>query len=203
MKKYFALSIFVLFTICAAAQSAPVKDPYTFGLPDAWRMERTSFPPPFAPKVKLSGTEEIRFPPGWGSPGSEQYWSMAYLLWLNTGQKIDAKVLEDNLQIYYDGLVITGGGPVHHNIPPDKLISTKVHMKKIKTEPDDLVTYSGTIDMLDYMAMKPVRLNVVGHIKACSSKTHFPVFLEMSPKPFTDPLWLDLKKMKKDFTCNE
>ncbi|HTI12716.1 MAG TPA: hypothetical protein VL832_29290 [Puia sp.] len=175
--------------------------PYSFGVPDRWRIERSSFPPPFAPKVKLTGVEEIRFPPGWGVAGSEDYWSVAYLLWLDAGQKIDEAVLQENLKIYYDGLVITGGGPVPHNIPKDKLVPTRVHIQKIKAEPDDVDTYSGTIDMLDYMAMKPMTLNYMVHVKSCNDKGHFPVFLELSPKPFTDVIWHDLKRMKKDFTC--
>jgi hypothetical protein len=177
--------------------------PYTFGIPDGWRIERSAFPPQFAPQIKLKGIEEIRFPAGWGVAGSEDYWSVAYLLWLDAGQKIDEGVLQENLKSYYDGLVLTGGGPVPHNISKDKLLPTKVHIQKIKAEPDDVDTYSGTIDMLDYMAMKPITLNYMVHVKSCSDKYHFPVFLELSPKPFSDVIWHDLKKMKKNFTCVE
>ena len=177
--------------------------PYTFDVPDGWRMERSLSPPPFAPRFGLSGIEEIRFPPGWGIFGKEDYWSVAYLFWLDAGQKIDAGVLQDNLRIYFDGLVQIGGGAVPHNIPPDKLLPTVVHIRKIKAEPDDRETYAGTIDMLDYMAMKPIRLNVMVHVKECSAQKHVPLFIEASPKPEKDAIWNDLKRMKTNFRCPE
>jgi len=177
--------------------------PYTFQVPDGWRIERTAFPPPFAPDIKLHGIEEIRFPAGWGVAGSEDYWSLAYLFWLDAGQKIDEDVLKEMLKTYYDGLVITGGGPVPHNIPKDKMVETKVHIRKITTEPDDLATYAGTVEMLDYMAMKPITLNYKAHTKACNSKDHFPLFLELSPRPFEDVIWNNLEYMKKRFIYDE
>lgn len=177
--------------------------PYTFDIPQNYRIERTSFPPPFALGIKLKGIEEIRFPPGWGTAGKDDYWSLAYLYWLNAGQNIDADVLRETLTTYFDGLVIRGGGPVPHNIPPDKLIPTKVNIQKIRTESDDAATWSGTIDMLDYMAMKPIRLNFLAHMKSCTGQKHTAVFVEASPKAYTDPLWTDLKKMKQNFKCGE
>ena len=176
---------------------------YHFGVPDGWRLERTTSPPPFAPKFGFAGIEEIRFPPGWGVFGKPDYWSVAYLFWLDEGQKVDGEVLQDNLKIYFDGLVQIGGGSVPHNIPKDKLILTAAHIQKIKSEPDDKETFSGTIDMLDYMAMIPMRLNVMAHLKECSAQHHLPLFIEISPKPYADVIWSDLKKMKKEFKCEE
>src|SRR6202012_4181926 len=129
---------------------------YTFGVADGWRIERYAYPPAFAPAVKLTGIEELRLPAGWGVAGSDGYWSAAYLLWLDAGQKIDAAVLQENMRIYYDGLIATNVG---RNTPADNMIPTRVSIKKVAAEPDDVETSSGTIDMLDFMAMKPLRLN--------------------------------------------
>jgi hypothetical protein len=177
------------------------ESPYAFGLPAGWRAERTASPPPFAPEFSLRGVEEIRFPPGWGVVGQPDYWSVAYLFWLDAGQKIDTVVLKNNLKIYFDGLVQIGGGRTPHNIPRDKLILTTVHARKVKTEADDKETYQGTIDMLDYMAMKPMRLNFAAHVKVCSAQNHVPLFIEASPKPSNDVIWSRLQTMKKDFKC--
>jgi hypothetical protein len=138
---------------------------------------------------------------------SNEYWSVAYLLWLDAGQTIDEASLQEMLYTYYEGLVVNGGGPVAHQIPADKKVPTKVQLKKIKPEQDDLETYAGTIDMLDYMGMKPMRLNCLVHVKACDGGSddhrHIPVFFEISPKPFTDILWSDLKRMKQHFSCTD
>ncbi len=171
--------------------------PYHFGLPEGWRIERATFPPPFAPNVQLKGIEEMRFPPGWGVAGSDEYFSVSFLLWLDGGQTINEFVLEEMFRRYFDGLI-------SNNVPKnarDKIILTKVQIKKIKPGPDDLETYGGTIDILDYMALKPLRQNVLVHIKSCTDKLHVPVFFEISPKPFDDPLWTKLKSLKQQFSC--
>jgi hypothetical protein len=176
--------------------------PYKFGIPDGWRREPYSLPPSFAPEFALKGIEELRLPPGWGVAGSPEYWSPAYLWWLNGGQKVDAASLQENIRAYFAGLVVNGGGPVKHDIPADKMVTTKVEIRAIKTEPDDVSTYAGTVDMLDYMAMKPMRLNFLAHIKDCGDPGHIPVFMELSPKPYDDAIWGELKQMKKRFTLN-
>jgi len=179
--------------------------PYSFVAPDGWAVERIPLPPAFAPGWVLKGMEEIRFMPGWGIAGRPDYWSLAYLFWLDGGQRVDEAVLQENIRAYFDGLVVMGGGPVKHNIPADKMVTTRVQIKAIKPEPDDVSTFTGTLDMLDYMAMKPIRLNFMAHIKSCGSGGHIPLFLELSPKPFADDadIWYELRQPKKKFVCEE
>ena len=175
--------------------------PYQFPAPDGWRGEPYSLPPAFAPKVTLQGVEEVRLPSGWGVAGSPEYWTVGYLWWLKAGQKIDETVLQQNIQAYYEGLVVIGGGPVKHQIPADRMVPTKVQIKAIKPEPEDVSTYMGTVDMLDYMAMKPIRLNLLVHVRNCGDPNHIPLFLELSPKPYDDDIWYPLKQLKKQFRC--
>ena len=174
--------------------------PYKFGSLNGWRIERYLFPPPFAPDVKLKGIEELRLPPGWGVASSNEYWSAAFLYWLDKGQTINADVLKEMLTTYFDGLIKANIAP---NTPKDKLTPTKVSIQKIQPEADDIETFSATISMLDFQAMKPITLNYMAHVKSCNDKNHFPVFAELSPKPYTDALWNDLKKMMQQFECSE
>ena len=139
--------------------------------------------------VALQGIEEVLLPSGWGVAGSPEYWSVGLLWWLKAGQKIDEAVLQQNMQAYYDGL-------------SNKMGATKVQIKTIGTEPDDVRTYMGTVDMLDFMAMKPLRLNFVAHVRDWGDPGHFPVFLELSPKPYDDAIWDQLKQLKKRFKLN-
>ena len=37
----------------------------------------------FAPSIKYKGVEDIRFTPGWGKAGSEEYWTYAFLWFLD------------------------------------------------------------------------------------------------------------------------
>jgi hypothetical protein len=177
--------------------------PYHFDAPEGWPVERSALPPRWAPDWTLKGIEEIRFAPGWGIHDRPDYWSLAYLFWLEKGQRVDAQVLETQLHSYFDGLIKTGGGAVPHNIPADKMVPTRVSIQKIRTEPDDAETFAGTIDMLDYQAMRPIRLNITAHVKDCPGQKHTGLFIEASPKPLTDPLWQDLKQAKTHFSCGD
>ncbi|HMH23583.1 MAG TPA: hypothetical protein VK563_17475, partial [Puia sp.] len=125
--------------------------PYKLIAPAGWTVEHAWFPPPFAPGVKLKGMEDIRFPPGWGDATSEEYWSVAYLLWLDAGQPIDAAVLQNNLTIYYNELTTGGAGRRGYEITADMAVPTQVTIRKSKAEPGDLETYTGTIHMFDYL----------------------------------------------------
>jgi len=175
--------------------------PYRFTAPGNWAVERSSFPPPFAPNVKLTGIEEIRFMPGWGVAGANDYWSLAYLFWLDAGQRVDASVLKEMIQTYYDGLIVNGGGGGPRNIPKEKIFPTKVSVLHVKTEEGDTDTWTGTVDMLDYKLLTPMRLYFTAHRKACADRTHFPLFVELSPKPFEDPIWRELRQPKENFEC--
>jgi hypothetical protein len=129
------------------------------------------------------------------------YWSFAPLFWIKAGPKIDEAVLRDNIQAYYEGLVVVGGRSVKHAIPADKMVPTKVELTAIKAEADDVNTYKGTIWMLDYMAMKPMRLNIMVHVIKCDNPHYVPVLLQLSPKPYDDEVWTELWRVKKQFRC--
>jgi hypothetical protein len=173
--------------------------PYTLILPDNWRIERAYVPGPFSPHFGLRGVEDIRFPPGWGIAGSEEYWSVAYLFWLEPGQAVDAGVIQNNLKTYYDELI--AGAQVRRNlhVPPGTIKPAQVTIKRLTAEPDDRETYTGTIAMYDYLAGKPIVLNYLVHLKSSSGQNHIPLFLEISPQPFTHPLWNRLKEIKQKF----
>jgi hypothetical protein len=150
----------------------------------------------------MKGMDDLRFPPGWRDQGSDEYWSFAYLLWLDGGQPIDIPILQDNLKLYYEGLI--GNAVARDHIPADKLVPVQVKLKKIATEGDDKETYTGTIEMLDYMAQKPMTLNCVVHVKkSCAGQGQIPIVFELSPKAFGQGIWEELTHMGHSFRCGE
>jgi len=175
--------------------------PYKWMMPEGWRGEPSYLPGTNSPHFPFKAIEDIRFPPGWGVAGSDEYWSVAYLFWLDAGQKIDADVVKASLVTYYDDLV--AGAIIRRNltIPPGTIKPVQVTTKKIAAEPDDRETYSGTIAMFDYMGKKPMTLNYLVHVKTCSAGGHTALFLEISPKPFEHPVWSKLKEPKQKFSC--
>jgi hypothetical protein len=77
--------------------------------------------------------EDVRFASGWDDEKSPQYWSYAYLWWLEDDPKIDAATLEKHLTAYYEGLV--GRNLTGRNIPAGKVIPTRVQLKSTRADP--------------------------------------------------------------------
>jgi hypothetical protein len=78
--------------------------PYHFSIPKDWSIERFLIPISFAPQISYKGVEDIRFAPGWANEKSEEYWSYAFLWYLDGRPEINSAIIADNLKNYYTGL---------------------------------------------------------------------------------------------------
>ena len=175
--------------------------PYTLNFPKGWDVERFLIPIEFAPQIPYKGVEDIRFTPGWANVKTDEYWTYAFLWYLDDTPKINAKIVENNLTAYYSGLV--GRNIVSRKIPADKLVTVKTEIKKVKTDKGDLKTFNGTIYMLDYMEQKPITLNCIVHLKSCAGQNKTFIFNEISPKPYSDNIWQSLNKLWTNFSCDK
>jgi hypothetical protein len=175
--------------------------PYDLVVPNGWGVERFPLPPDFAPQMNYKGIEDLRFAPGWGDSTSVEYWSYSYLWWLDGNPKIDATSLQVNLKAYYSGLV--GRNITRRKIPANKVVPTQVTIKKIKAAEGDVETYSGSIQMLDYMTQQRIVLNTLIHVRHCELQKHTPVFVEISPKPFAHSIWKQFYKIIERFQCDQ
>src|SRR5262245_29619798 len=81
------------------------KSPYVLDTIQGWGIERFLIPISFAPSIPYKGVEDIRFTPGWAKKTSNEYWSYAFLWYLDGTVTFDAKTIENNLKEYYTGLV--------------------------------------------------------------------------------------------------
>lgn len=174
------------------------KAPYSLEIPHGWTIERFLIPIEFAPQIPYKGIEDIRFTPGWGSSKSNEYWTYAFLWYLDGTPKINLKNIKANLKAYDSGLVDRNITP--RKIPSGKLITVEVKAQKEKKQKGDLRTFAGTIYMLDYMEQKPIVLNFTVHIKINASQNKTFLFTEISPRPHTDNVWRKLDQLWLDFT---
>ena len=177
------------------------KPPYSLMISAGWTTELFSLPPGFAPQITYKGVEDIRFAPGWEDPKSEEHWTYSFLWWLDGRPAVNAAALQANLKAYYAGLVarnITG-----RNIPASKIVPTTVAIRKIRTTPNDLETYTGTITMLDYHTAQPMVLNCMIHVKDCKIETRLAIYLELSPQPFAHAVWKKMNQMGQNFECKK
>ncbi|MEP7322234.1 MAG: hypothetical protein ABI761_09950 [Saprospiraceae bacterium] len=174
--------------------------PYSLPTNSGWDVERFMIPISFAPGITYHGIEDIRFAPGWGKVSTTDYWSYAFLWFLNESPDFNSKRIKKNLQLYYTGLI--GSNIEKRKIPANKLFQTKASIKKMKTEKGDLKTFSGSIYMLDYMEQKPITLNCKVHVKSCSGLPNMFIFYEISPQPWSGEIWKSLDKLWQDFDCS-
>ena len=175
--------------------------PYTFSIPNGWDVERFLVPISFAPEIKYKGVEDIRFAPGWGNAMSGEYWSYAFLWYLDGRVATNEKIIESNLKSYYTGLVASNIEP--RKIPAEKLVAVNTNFIKVETAEGDLETFRGTIYMLDYMQQKPIMLNCIVHLINCKGQNKTFLFHEISPKPYQDAVWKSLNQLCFDFACDK
>lgn len=175
------------------------KPPYNLVLPSGWTSERFSIPIDFAPNIPYKGVEDLRFAPGWAKRTSADYWSYAYLWWLEGKPKINVASLRKNLTAYYSGLVAKNINSKH--IVPSKVIPTTVILKKIKSSViNSSQLYSGTITMLDYMTQSPIKLNCLIHVTTYNRQNYTAVFFELSPNSVDHIIWQQLHAIQGSFS---
>lgn len=207
MKKLFVLTLFLI-SQCTYAQDQTKEfdaekwdPPYTLITPDGWGVERFLIPIEFAPSIPYKGVEDLRFAPGWSDSKSSGYWTYAFLWYLDGPPEASSKIIEENLAAYYTGLI--DRNIERRKIPAEKIVPVKTSIKKINTHPGDSETYSGTIKMLDYMEQQPITLNCIVHLKSCAGQNKTFMFYEISPKAFTDNVWISLDQLWTLFDCSK
>jgi len=175
--------------------------PYHLPMPTGWNFERFLIPISFAPEISYKGVEDIRFTPAWANVKSDEYWTYAFLWYLDSVPKTDANIIAKNLTAYYTGLIKSN--TPNANISTEKIMPVIASFKKIPTDKGDLETYTGTIEMLDYMQKKPIVLNCIVRIKSCKEQNKTLLFYELSPQPFTHSNWTKLNQLWLDFKCTK
>ncbi|HEY5773194.1 MAG TPA: hypothetical protein VIS75_11215 [Chitinophagaceae bacterium] len=176
------------------------KAPYVLDTLKGWGIERFLIPIGFAPSIPYKGVEDIRFTPGWAKKITNEYWSYAFLWYLDGKVTLDAKTIEHNLKAYYTGLIKVNSDS---SKIADKLFPVTSSIKPGTTEKEDLKTFEGSVTMLDYMSKQPITLNVVIHIRSCAGKDKTFVFHEISPMPYSDEVWKRLHQLWVNFKCNK
>ena len=174
--------------------------PYVLDMLTGWDVERFLIPISFAPFIRYKGVEDIRFTPGWAKKTTDEYWSYAFLWYLDGTPTFDANTIENNLKAYYTGLIKVN---TDSSKIADKLFPVTSSIKPRSTEKGDLKTFEGSVNMLDYMSQQPITLNFVIHVRPCAGKDKTFVFHEISPRPYSDDVWKRLHQLWVNFKCDK
>jgi len=174
--------------------------PYVLDTIKGWDVERFLIPISFAPAIPYKGVEDIRFTPGWAKKTTNEYWSYAFLWYLEGTVALDANTIENNLKAYYSGLIKVNSDSAKI---ADKLFPVTSSIRARTTEKEDLKTFEGSVTMLDYMSKQAITLNVVIHVRICAGKDKTFVFHELSPMPYSDDVWKRLHQLWVNFKCDK
>lgn len=102
MKKLLGFTL--LLTLLGPLHAAGPERPSILKEPADWRFEGMAIPPGFAPDIKLTGSEEIRFAPGMFDTHSSNYFTYAVVILADGAPELGTAELKDFLEKYYRGL---------------------------------------------------------------------------------------------------
>ncbi|MFD2562161.1 hypothetical protein [Aquimarina rubra] len=163
--------------------------------PDNWRKETITFPLSFAKSLEHKGTEYVRFAPGWGKQGSEEFFSYAFLWYLDNDPQLSSNRLESELEMYFDGLM-----QVVSNSDEDS--AEAIPKAKAFFEKVDDHSYAGKVITYDaFTTKKEVHLNIVATYNYCENTNKHLVLFKISPQPIDHIIWDKLNKVNPNIDC--
>ena len=175
--------------------------PYHLATPKNWGVERFLLPAPFASSIPYNGMEDIRFTPGWGKQESNDYWSYAFVWYLDSTINPDVPAVEKNLSAYYTGLMKVNIDTTRIKAPEIPIANVK--MKEIQSAKGSVRSFEGTVNTLDFLTWKPISFNLRIHVRWCPEDNKTLIFHEISPRPYSDMVWKSLDELWEGLRCRK
>lgn len=188
-------------TPAGAASTGPVVEKQASGQtpvllpgPAAWRFEKIPLPPRFAPDIRLSGFEEVRFAPGMFDTGSPDYFTYVVALSVDGSLVTDAAALKDFLEKYYRGLSeAVGRGK---GLAPD-VSQINAVISPVRPGEGAGDQYMATVSFLDtFNDGRRVVLNMEIGVTATQAGRQTLITFLISPQPPTAAAWGALRQIK-------
>lgn len=165
----------------ARASEAGARPPSAESI-EAWQSETFALPPDFAPDLP-TGTESLRFSPGWRDPKAEGFWSYAFVIWIDEPAP-DAARIDELLETYYNGLMGTFAAGAGKDISKSP---ARVDVDRIAPG-----RYEARMHLIDAFAtFKPIDLRVVVDSVA-EGQSRASLRVRVSPKPRGHAIWHSL-----------
>ena len=147
-----------------------------------WKKEIFIFPLRFAQEISYNGIEDARFPEGWREKESPYFWSYAFAWNISLTEELTEKELEDNLKIYFDGLM-------------SRQNSTAQLLKK--DDENDTSIYIGKVETFDaFFTKEPMILNVKAESFYCEKNKKTIILFRFSPQEFESVVWNKLEEAR-------
>lgn len=178
-------------------------DPYSLPSPEGWNKERLPFPLSFAPDLGYQGHENLRFAPGMFKPAAPDYFSYAFVLWIDGKMSLEPESLEKDLMKYYKGLCASVAGSRKLDLDLSRItVKVKKQEKKGALGGDEAEYHHAQIDWYDpFVTAKPLTLHLEIWGRPADGGKRSCLFALASPKEKTAAVWETLRKIHSGFTC--
>jgi len=179
--------IFTLFYCSFLTVGQKKEDVNLIQADSTWGKEIIKVPFWFAPKINYKGFEDIRFAKGWENVESAGFWALVFAWDINLKTKPTSTYFEDNMKLYFDGLMKVVNDKKEFIIPKTKALFLE------KKDKNETTVFVGTVETYDaFTTKKMIQLNVTIESYYCAtSKRYIPIF-KFSPKNFTHTIWKEL-----------
>lgn len=186
--------------VAGAALGAGEVPPFRLPAPDGWKKETIPFPLDFAPGLGYQGLEELRFAPGMFTEGAEDFWSYVFVWWLDGEIPLDSDSLGTELAGYFEGLA--------QAVAEDKGIElpSMAFAARLQSRLDRI---SGQVRMVGharafdaFTTFAPIDLNVRARVAPCRVPGKTVAIFEVSPQPFSHPIWKDMGAIREGLDCS-
>lgn len=193
-------AVFILLIACESRPPAPLekRSPAAFDwpVPEGWKHETIPFPLGFAPEIPFQGVEELRFAPGFFDPTASTYWSYAFVWWLEDPPSFDPSAITPVLREYFTGLSLAVG---KDKFPMD---AERFRAELAPRTEGGRTILEGRVDSYDaFVTGKPIVLNVEARLRECPKAGRRAITFLLSPKPFGDRVWDDLRACESTLRC--
>lgn len=183
----------------ARAEGPGVKPSFTWPVPTGWKAETIPFPLDFAPSVRHTGVEELRFSPGFGNPDAPDNWTYALAWVLEDKASFTAETLERELTVYFKGLSMAVGAKKFSFDASH--FSAHIRMRPAAGAPEARELF-GTVETYDcFRTGKPITLHVVVRPVACGMLMAISRVAEGEANEKESAIWPGLRRLLDDFHC--
>ena len=166
------------------ADSSPVaREPATDPL-EGWTAETFALPPEFAPELP-TGRESLRFAPGWGDRRAEDFWSYAFVMWIDEPAPSAARI-KALLQSYYDGLMSSLATGKNKDVRP-----SPARLDVVRSATNSFELRMRLVDA--FATFEPIDLRVVVDSIA-DTEARTVLQIQVSPQPKEHAIWRSLQE---------
>ena len=178
-------TILLLFIIGNAHGLIGQSEPSIILTDSTWGKEIIKFPIEWAPKVELTGYEELRFAPDWKNPKSDEFWSLIMSWSVKSDSLLPIETIGRTLTGYFDGLM----KPNHwaEEFPEPQL---KFHTKEENNATASMIFFDGS------HTGKIITVNIIVTQLWCNENGKAIIVMRFSPKGLSHNIWQTLNSIE-------